>query len=93
MLRTRALLAACSIAALLLPVSARAQGERATAHRNCSINPSGTIIVGAALRIRNVATNVATTTKTNSAGIYYLPALPPGQYELRVEHIRASAHR
>lgn len=85
MLRTRALLAACSIAALLLPVGARAQGERATV-TGTVMDPSGTIIVGAALRIRNVATNVATTTKTNSAGIYYLPALPPGQYELRVEH-------
>jgi outer membrane receptor for ferrienterochelin and colicin len=41
--------------------------------------------VNADVSIRNVATNVAAKTKTNNAGIYYLPSLPPGRYELRAE--------
>ena len=44
------------------------------------------MLVGAEVSIRNTATNIFTRTKTNSAGIYYLPALPPGTYELRVEY-------
>ncbi|MBI3697982.1 MAG: TonB-dependent receptor, partial [Acidobacteria bacterium] len=60
------------------------QGERATV-TGVVTDSSGAIVVGAEVTIRNVATNVITRTKTNAAGIYYLPALPPGRYELRVE--------
>jgi hypothetical protein len=65
-------------------VASWAQGERATA-TGLVTDPSGSIIVGAQVSIRNLDTNVVIKTKTNSAGIYYLPALPPGRYELRVE--------
>ena len=41
---------------------------------------------GAAVTIRNVATNIVTKTVTNSSGIYYLTPLNPGTYELLVEH-------
>src|SRR5579862_417932 len=47
---------------------------------------SGAVIAGANVSIRNVNTNVVTKAQSTSAGIYYLPSLPPGQYELRVEH-------
>ena len=60
------------------------QGERATV-TGLVTDPSGSILVGADLTIRNLATNVTTRTKSNAAGIYYLPALPPGKYELRAE--------
>ena len=71
--------------ALFAPVILFAQGERATA-TGVVTDQSGQILVGADVSIRNTATNIVTRTKTNSAGIYYLPALPPGQYELRVEY-------
>ena len=43
-------------------------------------------MAGANVSIRSVSTNLVTKTQTSSAGIYYLPSLPPGRYELRVEH-------
>ena len=61
--------------ALFAPVILFAQGERATA-TGVVTDPSGQILVGADVSIRNTATNIVTRTKTNSAGIYYLPALP-----------------
>ena len=61
------------------------QGERATV-TGAVTDSSGQMLVGAEVSIRNTATNIFTRTKTNSAGIYYLPALPPGTYELRVEY-------
>ncbi len=60
------------------------QGERASI-TGVVRDPSGGIVVGSDITIRNVGTNIVTKTKTNSAGIYYLPALPPGRYELRVD--------
>lgn len=69
---------------LLSAMSALAQGERATV-TGTTTDISGAIIVGASVSIRNVATNFATKTATNAAGIYYLAALPPGRYELRIE--------
>src|SRR5258708_6602250 len=79
--------AAClaHIAALLMPMTMVGQGERATA-TGAVTDSSGQILVGADLAIRNTGTNIVTRTKTNSAGIYYLPALPPGEYQLRVEY-------
>ena len=65
------------IAAILLATTLFAQGERATA-TGAVTDPSGQMLVGAEVSIRNTATNIFTRTKTNSAGIYYLPALPPG---------------
>src|SRR5439155_18251719 len=68
----------------LFTAAALGQGERATV-TGIVTDPTGSTVVGAEVSIRNVGTNIVTRTKTNSAGIYYLPALPPGQYELRVE--------
>ncbi|MEJ7607764.1 MAG: carboxypeptidase regulatory-like domain-containing protein [Bryobacteraceae bacterium] len=62
-----------------------AQGERATV-TGAVTDPSGQMLVGADVAIRNTGTNIFTRTKTNQAGIYYLPALSPGTYELRVEY-------
>ncbi|HYO82697.1 MAG TPA: carboxypeptidase regulatory-like domain-containing protein [Bryobacteraceae bacterium] len=71
-------------AAVLCPSLVFAHGERASV--TARLDRSGSIIVGAAVAIRNVATNIATKTMTNNAGIYYLTPLNPGTYELRVEH-------
>jgi hypothetical protein len=60
------------------------QGERATV-TGIVTDPTQGTVVGAQVSIRNIDTNIVTRTKTNSAGIYYLPALSPGRYELRIE--------
>lgn len=69
---------------LLVVATVYGQGERATV-TGTATDSSGAIVVGAAVSIRNVDTNLITRTKTNAAGIYYLPALPPGTYDLRIE--------
>lgn len=60
------------------------QGERATV-TGAVRDPSGAVVNAATVTIRNVATNFTSNTKTTESGIYYLPALPPGRYDLRVE--------
>ena len=72
------------ITSVLLSAIAYGQGERATVTGAVN-DSSGSIVVNADVSIRNVATNVAAKTKTNNAGIYYLPSPPPGRYELRAE--------
>jgi hypothetical protein len=61
-----------------------AQVERGTV-TGLVTDSTGAVVVGAKITIRNVNTNVETRTQSNSTGIYYLPSLPPGEYELRVE--------
>lgn len=69
---------------VVLTVALFAQGERATV-TGVVTDSTGAIVVGAEVTIRNVATNIVTRTRSNAAGIYYLPALPPGRYELQIE--------
>lgn len=69
-----------------LTVSAFAQGERATVTGIVS-DPSGAIVPSVSIAIRNLETNVAARTSTNSAGLFYLPALPPGQYDINAEKV------
>jgi len=65
----------------MLAPAAFAQGERATVTGTVS-DSTGAIIPSAAVAIRNTETNVTTRTTTNSAGLFYAPALPPGLYEV-----------
>src|ERR1035441_8747641 len=48
-------------------------------------DPSGSAIVNAAIALTNKGTGVKLTTKTNEAGAYSLPNLPPGAYSLIAE--------
>jgi hypothetical protein len=45
-------------------------------------DPSGAVIPNAQVSIRNLATNVITTTVTNKEGFYTAPSLLPGRYEV-----------
>lgn len=47
-------------------------------------DPAGAVIVGATVRIRNVMTGLVRETVTSESGLYLLPNLPPGVYELEV---------
>jgi hypothetical protein len=45
-------------------------------------DPSGAVIPNAQVSIKNVATNIVTTTATNTEGFYTAPGLFPGKYEI-----------
>jgi len=47
-------------------------------------DPSGAIVAGAAVTVINADTNVARSTTTNDVGIYNVPSLPPGRYQVKV---------
>lgn len=48
-------------------------------------DPQGSVVVGAKVEAKNVATGVSRSTSTTSAGLFVLTDLPPGQYEVEVE--------
>jgi len=48
-------------------------------------DPTGAVVVGASVELTNVATNTRRVITTNEAGLYNLPQLQPGTYNLRVE--------
>jgi outer membrane receptor protein involved in Fe transport len=67
---------------LLLPVTACSQ---ATATLTGTVkDPSGAIVPTAAVTVTNEATKAVWTTVTTSAGLYTVPNLPPGNYDLAV---------
>jgi hypothetical protein len=47
-------------------------------------DPSGAVIPAAEVTATNTATGVSSHTKTNDAGVYSFPALPPSEYRLMV---------
>jgi hypothetical protein len=79
-IRTRLVILACSLVA----------GQVAFAQTVGQVtglvtDPSGSVIVGAAVTITNSQTNVARKTITNSAGDYAFPALQPDVYSVKAE--------
>ena len=46
---------------------------------------TGAVVPGAHIAVRNTETNVVRTATSNEGGIYNVPALNPGMYEVRVE--------
>jgi len=60
--------------------------QQATASVNGTVkDPSGAVVPGAKVTLRNLATNVARTAKTNKDGEYLFTLIPIGTYELMVE--------
>jgi outer membrane receptor protein involved in Fe transport len=47
-------------------------------------DPSGAAVSGAEVRVRNMATNDTRETTTNTEGVFRVPNLPPGSYEVSV---------
>jgi len=48
-------------------------------------DPSGAVVVGATVSVRNAATNFSREATTNDDGYYQITNLPPGSYEITVE--------
>ncbi|MBY0507104.1 MAG: carboxypeptidase regulatory-like domain-containing protein [Bryobacteraceae bacterium] len=67
-----------------MTTAAYPQGERCTITGTVTDSTSA-IIPGVRVSVRNVQTNITSRAETNSAGIYYVPALPPGDYEVNAD--------
>jgi hypothetical protein len=76
---TGILLATLSMGAVALFGQGHAGSIRGTV-----TDPSGAVVPGAAVRATNMATGVATSTVTTSAGLYNLASLRPGVYAIEV---------
>jgi hypothetical protein len=71
----------------IVPQPAAAQATISFAQLNGTVqDPSGNVIVGAAVSLRNTGTNRAYSATTNNTGLYVLPNLPPGEYELSISY-------
>lgn len=73
-------------AALLLLVATSALHAQATATLNGRIvDQGGAVLPGATVSVTHTATGVARTTVTNAEGLYSIPALNPGVYDIQAE--------
>src|ERR1044072_8291031 len=69
---------------LLLPAGLSAQTTLGTILGSAT-DPSGAVIGGVTVVVRNTRTNIAQTVHTDSNGIYQVPNLVPGPYEVTGE--------
>jgi outer membrane receptor protein involved in Fe transport len=68
--------------AVLAPL-ARGQNSNTGELKGSVLDPSGALVPGVAVAIKNVDTGVVTTTTTNQAGLYDVPFLTPGKYTVK----------
>ncbi len=78
------LLALLVIAGLMLCVPAPAQVITGTI-LGVVTDSSGAVITNARILVQNSGTNIETRVRTNAAGEYVIPLLPPGNYDLSIE--------
>jgi hypothetical protein len=75
------LIAAC----LLLTVSKPAQAQNWNSNlEGIILDPTGAVVPGATIALRNPATGLRRTTTSSENGFYSFPLLPVGMYELEV---------
>jgi outer membrane receptor protein involved in Fe transport len=68
------------IGAILYAPHARGQNSNTGELKGSVMDPSGAVVPGAVVSIKNVQTAVATQTTTNQSGLYDVPFLAPGNY-------------
>jgi outer membrane receptor protein involved in Fe transport len=64
--------------------SAQAQNANSGELKGTVTDSTNAIVPGATIKLLNVATGVVMTSETNSAGIYDVPSVPPGDYTVTV---------
>lgn len=70
-------LALCAVTSGLLHAQTTSAELRGSIH-----DPSGAVIPNVEISVKNIATGAVRLTKSNNAGIYSVPDLPPSQYEM-----------
>jgi hypothetical protein len=76
----------CFFLLLVTMLAGSAYAQNAAAQLSGRItDPSGAVIPGVAISVRNTETGVSHNTKSNEAGYYAVPSLDPGNYEVLVE--------
>jgi hypothetical protein len=68
-----------------LELAASAQTDAGTIDGRIT-DPSGAVIVGTQMNLTSIDRGTVTHTLSNKAGIYVLPGVPPGRYNLSVSH-------
>lgn len=68
----------------LLPLSTIAVFAQTASLNGTVTDTSGALVQGATVTVRNAATNAARAVETGSAGIYSVPNLDAGQYEINI---------
>ena len=79
----RAVYALTALALIVVP--ARAQQSATATLGGVVSDPNGAVISGAQVTATQKATGVKRETTTNEDGFYTLSALPPGEYEVKVQ--------
>src|SRR5213592_1409671 len=71
----------CVVLSSVVPVIAQTQA----AISGVIHDPTGAVIPGVSVTVTNPATNVARSVISNDAGVYNVPSLQPGRYNIKVE--------
>jgi hypothetical protein len=75
------------VALLMLVIEAPCAQQPATATLSgCVMDQHGAVVAGANVAITHKATSIQRETTTNDEGLFALTSLPPGEYELKVQH-------
>ena len=81
-MRHRLLIGICIIAALAFPAFAQTPSGEIS---GTVVDSSGSVLPGVRVTLTNAATNAIRLTQSNETGVYVFPAVPPGNYNLKVE--------
>src|ERR1700758_5284618 len=76
------LLAICVTAVVFLCLNTTAFAQFRTSIQGTVTDPSGAVIPGATLSLKDLQTNQITTSTSSDSGVYNFNALPPDHFEL-----------
>src|SRR5262245_61963473 len=76
----------CRAFALVLALAVSSFAQSTAMLSGTVADPSGAVVAGASVACRNMETGLKTPTETNHAGLFRLPDLPVGLYEITITH-------